>query len=313
MEKSQSSNGTVGGLKRLDPRVFLALGFLVVVGIYLSAFIVDQTQFAVKIRLGDPVQIYKEPGLYFKIPLITKIFLVDNRLLTYDAEPGSVITKDKKEMSVDNYAKWKIVDPLVFYRAMRGGSISAAQSRLDDVIYSQVRRVLGKHTLSEIVSGESSFSELKNRSDDSILRQAIIEEITSSSRENVKNLGIDITDVRVKRADLPSSNSQAVYGRMIAERRRDAKRYRSEGDEEALKIRSQAERERIDILSESTRIAEEVRGAADAIALEIYAKAYGKDPDFFRFLRTHDAYRTTLNDQVTLLLSSERKFLQELD
>ena len=302
-----------GSFKKVNPRIFAALGILSILTIYLSAFIVDQTQYAVKIRLGDPVQIYKEPGLYFKIPLITKIFLVDNRLLTYDAEPGSVITKDKKEMSVDNYAKWKIVNPLVFYKAMRGGSISAAQSRLDDVIYSQVRRVLGKHTLSEIVSGESSFSELKNRSDDSVLRQTIIEEITTAARENVKSLGLDIADVRVKRADLPASNSQAVYGRMIAERRRDAKRYRSEGNEEALKIRSQAERERIDILSESARIAEEIRGAGDATALEIYANAYGKDPDFFRFLRTHDAYRTTLNDQVTLLLSSERKFLKELD
>ncbi len=290
---------------------------IVIVGLYtLTAFVVDQTEYAVKIRLGDPVTIYKEPGLHFKLPFITRIFAVDNRLLTYDADPGSIFTKDKKEMVVDNYAKWRVVDPLKFYRTMR--STAQAQARLDDIIYSQVRQVLGKHTLSEIVSGnphhkDETGKEVATAASEAInLRQNLLEEITANAREEAIEFGIEIVDVRIKRADLPESNSRAVYGRMEAERRRDAKRYRSEGEEQSLGIRSAADRDRTKILAEAEKTSEQLRGRADAKALAIYATAYGKDSDFFRFQRSHDAYRETLNKDTTLLLSSERDFFQSL-
>ena len=291
-------------------KILIAVVVGVIVVYTATAFVIDQTEYGVKIRLGDPVSIYKEPGLNFRIPFITRIFVVDNRLLTYDADPGSIFTKDKKEMVVDNYAKWRVEDPLKFYRTMR--STAQAQARLDDIIYSQVRQVLGKHVLSEIVSGTEDGSNIE--SEDAInLRQEILTEITNNARAEAKEFGINIVDVRVKRADLPAANSRAVYGRMEAERRRDAKRYRSEGEEQSLAIRSEANRDRVKLLAEAEREAEEIRGKADAKALTIYANAYGKDPEFFRFQRSHDAYRETLKDGTTLLLSSERDFFDPLE
>jgi len=187
---------------------------LVVGSIYLSTYIVDKTQYAIEILLGDPVDIVMEPGLNFKVPFVTRIIFMENRLQDYDADPGAVFTKDKKEMKVDTYSKWRVMDPLKFYETVR--TTAGAHARLDDIIYSQTREVLGQHTLVEIVSGN---------------RKEIREAITLRSRENAKNFGIEILDVRIKRADLPEQNSQAVFGRMNAERRRQAKLYRSQGDE----------------------------------------------------------------------------------
>ncbi|MGB0483117.1 MAG: protease modulator HflC, partial [bacterium] len=253
-------------MRSFSTNLFLIAGAIIVGIVYLSTFIVDRTQYAVEIRLGDPVSVHMEPGLKFKMPFLTKVFYVDNRLLSYDADPGSVFTEDKKEMIVDAYSKWKVSDPLKFYETVR--SLMGAQSRLDDIIYSQTREVLGKHTLVEIVSG--------NRID-------IRDTITSNSKKAAESFGIEIVDVRIKRADLPEANSLAVYGRMEAERRRQAKLYRSEGEERALEIRSAADRDRIKILAEANKIAEELKGTADASATEIYASAYELDPDFFEF------------------------------
>jgi membrane protease subunit HflC len=273
--------------------LLLIAGAVAVGIVYLSTFIVDRTQYAVEIRLGDPVSVHMEPGLKFKMPFLTKVFYVDNRLLSYDADPGSVFTEDKKEMIVDAYSKWRVQDPLKFYETVR--SLMGAQSRLDDIIYSQTREVLGKHTLVEIVSG--------NRID-------IRDTITSNSKKAAESFGIEIVDVRIKRADLPEANSLAVYGRMEAERRRQAKLYRSEGEERSLEIRSAADRDRIKILAEANKIAEELKGKADASATEIYASAYELDPDFFEFQRSHDAYRHSLREDTTLLLSSDQPFFR---
>ncbi len=302
-------------MKSLSAFKILIVAVIAIVVVYsATAFVIDQTEYAIKIRLGDPVSIYTEPGIRFRIPFITRIFAVDNRQLTYDADPGSIFTKDKKEMVVDNYAKWKVTDPLKFYRTMR--STTRAQARLDDIIYSQVRQVLGKHTLTEIVSGDdhegASTSGVKDLEQAINLRTSILNEITRNAREEAKEFGIEIVDVRIKRADLPPENSRAVYGRMEAERRRDAKRYRSEGEEQSLTIRSEANRDRVKLLAEAEKEAEKIRGVADAIALTIYADAYGKDPEFFRFQRSHDAYRLTLKQDTTLLMSSERDFFDSL-
>jgi membrane protease subunit HflC len=229
------------------------------------------------------------------MPFLTKVFYVDNRLLSNDSDPGSVFTEDKKEMIVDAYSKWKVSDPLKFYETVR--SLVGAQSRLDDIIYSQTREILGKHTLVEIVSGN---------------RKGIRETITTNSRKAAESFGINVADVRIKRADLPEANSLAVYGRMEAERRRQAKLYRSEGEERSLEIRSAADRDRVKIMAGANKIAEELKGTADASATEIYASAYELDPGFFQFQRSHDAYRHSLREDTTLLLSSDQPFFRFL-
>ena len=263
--------------------------------IYLSTYIVDKTQYAIEILLGDPIDIVMEPGLNFKLPFVTRIVFMENRLQDYDADPGAVFTKDKKEMKVDTYSKWRVTEPLKFYETVR--TTSGAHARLDDIIYSQTREVLGQHTLVEIVSGN---------------RKEIREAITLRARKNAENYGIEILDVRIKRADLPEQNSQAVFGRMNAERRRQAKLYRSQGEEESLKIRSDADRERVEIIAEAKKINEETRGVADAKATKIYADAYQKDTDFFRFLRSHDVYRDSLQEGTTLLMDANSKFFKYL-
>jgi len=263
--------------------------------IFLSTYIVDKTQYALEILLGDPVDIVMEPGLNFKLPFVTRIIFMENRLQDYDADPGAVFTKDKKEMKVDTYSKWRVMDPLKFYETVR--TTNGAHARLDDIIYSQTREVLGQHTLVEIVSGN---------------RKEIREAITLRSRENAEKFGIEILDVRIKRADLPEQNSQAVFGRMNAERRRQAKLYRSEGEEESLKIRSDADRERVEIIAEAKKINEETRGGADAKATKIYADAYQKDMDFFKFLRSHDVYRNSMQEGTTLLMDANSKFFKYL-
>ena len=263
--------------------------------IYLSTYIVDKTQYAIEILLGDPVDIVMEPGLNFKLPFVTRIVFMENRLQDYDADPGAVFTKDKKEMKVDTYSKWRVSDPLKFYETVR--TTNGAHARLDDIIYSQTREILGAHTLMEIVSGN---------------RKEIRESITLRSRKNAEKFGIEILDVRIKRADLPEQNSQSVFGRMNAERRRQAKLYRSEGEEESLKIRSDADRERVEIIAEAKKINEETRGGADAKATKIYADAYQKDMDFFKFLRSHDVYRNSLQEGTTLLMDANSKFFKYL-
>ena len=272
------------------------LGILIIAGaIYLSAYIVDKTEYAIEILLGDPVDIVMEPGLNFKVPFVSRIIYMENRLQDYDADPGAVFTKDKKEMKVDTYSKWRVSSPLKFYETVR--TTAGAHARLDDIIYSQTREVLGQHTLLEIVSGN---------------RRQIREDITLRSRQNAENFGIEILDVRIKRADLPEANSQSVFGRMNAERKRQAKLYRSEGEEESLKIRSDADRERVEILAESKKINEETRGEADAVATKIYADSYQKDSDFFKFLRSHDVYRDSLKEGTTLLMDAESDFFKYL-
>jgi len=263
--------------------------------IFLSTYIVDKTQYAIEVLLGDPVDIVMEPGLNFKLPFVTRIIFMENRLQDYDADPGAVFTKDKKEMKVDTYSKWRVSDPLKFYETVR--TTNGAHARLDDIIYSQTREVLGQHTLVEIVSGN---------------RKEIREAITLRSRKNAEKFGIEILDVRIKRADLPEQNSQSVFGRMNAERRRQAKLYRSEGEEESLKIRSDADRERVEIIAEAKKINEETRGGADAEATKIYADAYQKDTDFIKFLRSHDVYRDSLQEGTTLLMDANSKFFKYL-
>lgn len=258
-------------------------------------FVVDVTQTAIVIQLGKPVRTITEPGLRLKVPFVQNVVYFDKRLLDYDATSQDVITTDKKSLLIDNFAKWRIKDPLKVYEAFQ--TQQAALARLDDIIYSELRVELGRHTLTEIIS--------KTRAD-------IMNLVTTRANEKAAAYGIEVEDVRVKRADLPEQNEKAVFMRMQAEREQEAKRYRSEGSEEAQKIRSGAEKEREIILAEAYKTAQGLMGGGDGQAFKTYAKAYRQDPDFFEFMRTMEAYKKALDKETTLVLSPDSEFFKFL-
>ena len=259
-------------------------------------FIVDITQTAIVVQLGKPVRNITEPGLKFKVPFIQEVTYFDKRLLDYDSSAQDVITQDKKTILIDNFAKWLITDPLKVYQAFQ--TQRGALRRLDDIIYSELRVELGRHDLSEIVS--------KTRS-------AIMAVVTERANEKAKAYGIEVQDVRIKRADLPEQNEKAVFARMQAERERQAKQYRAEGAEEAQKIRSEAEKDREIILAEAYKTSEEVRGEGDAKAFKIYAAAYRQDPRFFEFTRSMEAYKKTFSgNNSTVVMSPDSEFFKFL-
>lgn len=258
-------------------------------------FVVDITQTAIVVQLGKPVRNITEPGLQFKVPFIQDVTYFDKRLLDYDSSAQDVITQDKKTLLIDNFAKWRIVDPLKVYQAFQ--SQRAALRRLDDIIYSELRVELGRHDLSEIVS--------KTRSE-------IMAVVTERANEKAKVYGIEVQDVRIKRADLPEQNEKAVFARMQAERERQAKQYRAEGAEEAQKIRSEAEKDREIILAEAYKTSEELRGEGDAKAFKIYASAYRQDPRFFEFTRSMEAYKKTFSGSATIVMGPDSEFFKFL-
>ena len=268
---------------------------LVAVG--LVAYTVDETQQAVIVRMGNPVRTVKEPGLHFKWPFpIESVHMFDDRVLEYDVDPEPIYTRDKKNLIVDNYARWRIEDPLVFMKAVK--TRSGAQSRLDDIVYSVLREELGKHTLSEVISEN---------------REKLMVTVTQRCREQMKALGIGILDVRIKRADLPRENEAFVYNRMRAERSRIAMQYRSEGEEEALKIRAQTDLDKREIMAVAYEKSEKLKGAGDAEALGIYANAYEKDPNFYAFTRTLQAYEKAIDEHTVLVLPPTTEFFKYLD
>lgn len=271
----------------------------VVIGLFLLGaspfFIVDITQNAIVVQLGKPVKNVTEPGLYVKVPFIQEVTYFDKRLLDYDSSAQDVITQDKKTLLLDNFAKWRITDPLKVYQAFQ--SQRGALQRLHDIIYSELRVELGRHDLSEIVS--------KTRAE-------IMKIVTERAKEKAAVYGIEIQDVRIKRADLPEQNEKNVFGRMQAERERQAKQYRAEGAEEAQKIRSEAEKDKEIILAEAYRESEELRGAGDAKAFKIYAEAYRQDLRFFEFTRSMEAYKKTFNDKSTIVMSPDSEFFRYL-
>ncbi|MBN2254486.1 MAG: protease modulator HflC [Deltaproteobacteria bacterium] len=260
-----------------------------------SLFTVDQTQQSIVIELGKPIEGVQAPGLHFKRPFIQQVEYFENRILLYDAAPTEILTKDKKNLVVDNYTKWRIINPLTFFKTVRNEV--GAQSRLDDIVYAQLRVELGQHDLSDIVS---------------TTRNEIMAIVTKKSSDRAKEYGIDVIDVRIKRADLPEQNEKHVFGRMKAERERQAKQYRSEGTEESQKITAKADMERSIILATAQKEAEQIKGEGDAKAIKIYAEAYGKDLEFFEFVRSLEAYKKTLKTDSTLVIRPDSKFLKHI-
>ncbi|MBU3832257.1 MAG: protease modulator HflC [Candidatus Desulfovibrio faecigallinarum] len=260
-----------------------------------SIFTVNQMETAIVLQLGEPLDDVYKPGLHFKLPFIQKVIYFDARVLDYEASSREAFTVDKKAIVLDNYARWRITDPLQFYRTMR--TLVGAQARLDDVVYSQLRAMVGAYTLSEVVSTQ---------------RAAIMTEVTEKVKGIMKGFGVEVLDVRIKRTDLPAENLRAIFDRMRAERERQAKQYRSEGEEESTRIRSDADRQKAIILADAARDSQIIRGDADARAAQIYADAYNKNKDFYAFQRWLEAMRTSFNENSKMVLSSPEALLKHL-
>jgi len=263
----------------------------------MATYTVDQRQQALVLQFGNPKRVVKDPGLHFKLPW-ESVTLFDNRLLVQDAPPNEVITKDKKTILVDAYTRWRIADPLKVYQVARNEN--GVASRMEDVIRSKLRNVLGRHTLIEIVSGGQNAT----------LRTKLMRTITSTADSNVRNMGIRILDVRIKRADLPLENSNAVFKRMKAERQRIAKQYRSQGAEAAKEIRAEADKQRRILLAGAYKQSEILRGKADAKITRIYAQAYNKDTKFYAFTRSLQAYRDSIGRGTKLVITPDSEFFR---
>lgn len=264
----------------------VAVVAVLVIGL-MSIFIVDERELALKFRLGEIVKSDFDSGLYFKMPFINNIKKFDKRILTLDARPANYLTKEKKNVNVDFFVKWRINDVETYYKAMSGGNERIAAERLYTIVNDSLRDQFSKRTIQEVISGE---------------RKAIMDTSTSVANEQVKKFGIAVVDVRVKRIDFSEDISNSVYRRMEAERTRVAKDYRSRGAEAAEKIRADADRQRTVTLAEAYREAEKIRGDGDGKAAGIYAKAYNKDREFYSFYRSLTAYKKSFNEQSDMMV-----------
>ena len=261
---------------------------------YLSLFTVKEINQAIVLQFGDPKRIIAEPGLQVKIPFIQNVVFIDRRILSLDPAPEEVIASDQKRLIVDAYARFKIVDPLKFYISV--GNERVARSRLATIINSRLRSVLGKQSLATLLSEDRSK------------QMAIIQEGVNNE---AKKFGITIIDVRIKRADLPQANSEAIYKRMQTEREREAKEFRARGAEMAVTITSTADKEVTVLLANAKKLSEIMKGEGDGQRNKIFAEAFGKDPDFFSFYRAMQAYEKALiGGETSLILSPDSDFFK---
>ena len=284
----------------VDRRLLIVIAVaLVVVGIAATnaLFIVDQTEQALVLQFGQPRRVIREPGLWVKRPFLEDVRPYDNRLLDFEPPPEEVIVSDQKRLVVDTYTRYRITDPLLFYQT--ANSEVAVRARLNAMVNGSLRRVLGNVTLSALLSHE---------------RPAIMKQIRDEVRDQGKGFGIDVVDVRIRRADLPEENSQAIYARMVSERQQQAAQFRGEGAEAAQTVRANADRERTVIIAEAQRDAQKVRGDGDAQSIRIYADAFGQDKEFFAFYRSMQAYRDALTGHGTsFVLTPDTGFFRFFD
>lgn len=276
--------------------VALLIAIVVIMG-WSSTFVVDETEQVIITQFGQFKRAITEPGLYFKIPLAQKVVTMERRVLSSDAKGDKYLTLDKKWLVADPITRWRIIDPLKFYMTVHDEA--GARQRLDDIVLSEMRREIASRNFGDIVG---------NARDP--LMAAVAERTGTKAKTE---FGIEIIDVRIKRADLPSEVQESVFARMRAERERIAKKYRSEGEEEAAKIRADTDKEKTIILAKAYEEAEKLRGEGDAVSTKIYADAYGKDPEFYKFLRSLGAYEQIVNNQTSLVLSTDSELFQYLD
>ena len=265
----------------------LIAAVVILIGGLMSIFVVDERELVLKFRLGEIVKSDYEPGLYLKVPFINNIKKFDKRILTLDARPAIYLTKEKKNVNVDFFVKWRINDVATFYKTMSGGNERIAAERLYTIVNDGLRDQFSKRTIKEVIAGE---------------REEIMNESTKAANEEVNKFGIDLVDIRVKRIDFSEDISNSVYRRMEAERTRVAKDYRSRGAEAAERIRADADRQRTVTIADAYREAEKTRGDGDGKAASIYAKAYTKDSEFYSFYRSLNAYKESFNAQGDMMV-----------
>lgn len=272
--------------------ILLLMGAVVV---SMSTFIVHERELAIKFKLGEIVKSNYAPGIYFQIPIINNVIKFDSRILTMDTPAERFLTVEKKNVIVDSFAKWKITDPKLFYTATAGDERQAI-ARMASIINNELKGKIASKTLHQVISGE---------------RAAIMEEVTRKAGVKIKDLGITLIDVRIKRVELPENVSNNVYRRMATERQTVAREFRSRGEEKAKQIRANADRQRTEILAEAYRKAEETRGEGDATAAKTYADSYNQDSEFYSFTRSLKAYEKSFGrGQDIILLSPDSDFFK---
>ena len=271
--------------------IVLAVAAVVLSG---SLYVVNQTEQAIVLQFGEPVRLVKDAGLKIKLPLIQNVVYYDTRLLNLDPPAQEIVLNDKKRLDVDSFTRYRIVDPLKFYQTVR--TETQARSKLEEIVNSSVRKVLGRVTLQELLSKE---------------RAQIMADISSAVKNDAEQIGVSVAEVRIRRADLPIEVLQAINDRMKAERDRDAKEFRAQGQQEAQQIRSKADKERTIIIAEAEKQAQIIRGEGDKEATAIWNKAAATDPQFYAFYRSLEAYRASLaNDKNSFVLSPESDFFR---
>jgi modulator of FtsH protease HflC len=268
------------------------LGWLVILGFVLltafsSMFVVDETDVVIVTQFGEYKRAIDRPGLYFKTPFAQTVHRMEARILGNNTPPAEYLTLDKKRLLADPITRWRIVDPLKFYTSVHDEA--AAKARLDDIVNSEMRREIASHNFGEIVGNA---------------RDPLMDTVARYVREKTKSFGIHVVDVRIRRADLPKEVQESVFQRMRAERDRVAKQYRSEGEEEAAKIRAETDKEKTILLAKAYETSQRARGEGDAESTRIYAEALGKDPEFYSFVRSLDAYEKSLGETSHLVLST---------
>ena len=274
--------------------VFIAGIVVALIGYRLFLFTVDETEKAVVLQFGEIIRVVDKPGLHLKTPFLQNVLYLEDRLLSKDIQPAPIITVDKQRLTIDSYTLWRIKDPRLFRETMRGRR-SIAEQRLDDIVHSLLRDVLGQKTF------------------DDVLKREFLSEVKSRAQSQVANFGMEVVDVRVKRTDLPEAIEQSVYQRMMSERTQIAQGFRAEGEQEAQRIRAETDRKVQIVLATAGKTGEELRGEGDATALVIYADAYNRDQDFFLFWRTLESYKMSLAQNTALVLSTDSDYLGLLD
>lgn len=266
----------------------------VIIVILSAAYIVYQSEQAIVLQFGEPIRVVREPGLKFKVPFVQNVVFYDARLLNLDPPAQEVVLNDKKRLDVDSFTRYKIIDPLKFYQTVR--TENQARSKLAEIVNSSLRKVLGRITLTELLSEK---------------RTQIMSDISNTVKKDAEAIGVSVADVRIRRADLPREVMQAINDRMKTERQRDAKEFRAKGQQQAQNIRAKADKEATIIIAEAEKNAQITRGEGDQEAVRLWNKTVGQDVEFYEFYRSLDAYRKSLSDNATsLVLSPDSDFFK---
>jgi modulator of FtsH protease HflC len=260
-----------------------------------SVVVIDEREVAIVTQLGEYKRTLSHPGAYFLIPFMQEVNRMDARFVGNDVTPAEYLTLEKKRLVADPVTRWRVSDPLRFYTTVHDEN--GGRARVDDIVNSELPRALATRNFDDIIGGE---------------RDAVMQQVAEAVRLKAKEFGIHVVDVRIKRADLPNEVEESVFGRMRAERDRVARQYRSEGEEQAAKIRAEADKERTILLAKAYETAHRIRGEGDAQSAAIYAAAYGKDPEFYSFVRSLDAYDKVLSDKSTLVVSTGSELFRYL-